>query len=136
METNNTKTAAAPKKQNKGGNDGKSPRALRGAPKAATNWTAAQEKAFAEMEKARLAFITERTESLKQITKLLFKGNEVHTVDGIKDEHGNIIAESRVLDASITEAQLLANLADNGDHVLTYLSKHFKLIPTLIKSAH
>jgi hypothetical protein len=130
-----TKTATALKK-NKGGNDGKSPRALRGAPKAATNWTAADEAKFQDQQKAREAFVAERTASLKQVASLLFKGADVHTIAAIKDAEGNIIAEGRTLDASVTEAQLLANIAEHGDHVLTYLSKHFKLIPTLVKSAH
>jgi hypothetical protein len=135
MEATTTKTAAAPKK-NKGGNDGKSPRALRGAPKAASSWTPAQEAAFLSQAKAREAFVAERTATLKQAAGLLFKGNEVHTIEAIKDAEGNIIAEGRVLTASITEEALLANLAEHGDQVLTFLSKHFKLIPTLAKSAH
>lgn len=134
--TNKTSSAASSSKKNKGGNDGKSPRALRGAPKAATNWTAADEAKFQEQQKAREAFVAERTSSLKQIAGLLFKGNEVHTIEAIKDAEGNIIAEGRTLTASVTEEQLHANIAEHGDHVLTYLSKHFKLIPTLIKSAH
>jgi type IV secretory pathway TrbF-like protein len=132
-----TKTNAAPAK-NKGGNDGKTPRALRGAPKAATNWTPAQEQAFLAQAKAREAFVAERTATLKQAVGLLFKGAKSEVIPAVSSaaEDGTIIREAQTLPAAITEEALLANLAEHGDQVLTYLSKHFKLIPTLAKSAH
>jgi hypothetical protein len=129
-----TKTNAAPAKS-KGGNDGKTPRALRGAPKAATNWTPAQEAAFQAQQKAREAFVAERTATLKQAIGLLFKGAKTEVIEPVVVD-GTTVAEGRTLPAAITEEALLSNLAEHGDQVLTYLSKHFKLIPTLAKSAH
>jgi hypothetical protein len=133
MEATTTKTNAAPKK-NKGGNDGKTPRALRGAPKASTNWTPAQEQAFQAQMKAREAFVAERNETLKKAAGLLFKGNVAHTIPAQLNAAGEEIEAARDLPASVTIDQIIANLEAHGDEVLTFLSKHFKLIPTLAKA--
>lgn len=133
--TTTTKTTNASKK-NKGGNDGKTPRALRGAPKAASSWTPAQEAAFQAQQKAREAFVAERNETLKKAAGLLFKGNVGHVVPAQFNAAGEEIEAARDLPASVTVDQIIANLEAHGDEVLTYLSKHFKLIPTLVKSAH
>ncbi|RQR63853.1 hypothetical protein [Burkholderia sp. Bp8998] len=131
--TTTTKNSAAPKK-NKGGNDGKSPRALRGAPKAASNWSAADEARFQEQQKAREAFVAERTTSLKKIAGLMLHGVKPVHIEAVKGADGTVITEGYALPVAATEEQLLANLAEHGDAILTYLSKHYKLQPTLLKS--
>jgi hypothetical protein len=133
MEATTTK-AAAPKK-NKGGNDGKTPRALRGAPKAASSWTPAQEAAFQAQQKAREAFVSERNDTLKKAAALLFKGAKVTHIEAVKNAEGIELSTAQTLPESISLDQLIVNLEAAGDEVLTYLSKHFKLIPTLVKSA-
>jgi hypothetical protein len=135
MEPTTNKAAAPAAKKNKGGNDGKSPRALRGSPKASTNWTAADEARFQEQQKARETFVAERTDSLKQIAGLLFKGAKTEVIEPVVVD-GNTVAEGRTLQAAVTEEQLVANIEQHGDAVLTFLSKHFKLVPTLIKKTH
>jgi hypothetical protein len=130
--TNSAKNPDSASKR-KGGNDGVSPRALRGAPKARTNWTAADEARFAELERVRVAFVSEREASLRQVIALLFKGAESHTIPAVTQD-GNVAAEAKTLPPMITEEQLLENLTEEGDSVLTYLSRHFKLHPTLIKN--
>jgi outer membrane translocation and assembly module TamA len=107
-------TKTAPKKS-KGGNDGKTPRAMRGALKASTSWTPAQEQAFLTQMAARDAFVTERNGTLTKVAEILFAGAE--------DTDAGLLSQQ----------QLVANLTAHGDEVLTYLSKHFKLHPTLIK---
>ncbi|KFG99056.1 hypothetical protein GQ56_0100930 [Burkholderia paludis] len=131
--TTTTKNSAAPKK-NKGGNDGKSPRALRGAPKAASNWSAADETRFQEQQKAREAFVAERTTSLKKIVDFMLHGVKPVHIEPVKGADGNVITEGYALPVAATEEQLLANLAEHGDAILTYLSKHYKLQPTLLKT--
>ncbi|HIH2748229.1 TPA: hypothetical protein ACYLN4_003995 [Burkholderia lata] len=131
--TTTTKNSAAPKK-NKGGNDGKSPRALRGAPKAASNWSAADEARFQEQQKAREAFVAERTTSLKKIADLMLHGVKPVHIEAVKGADGAVITEGYALPVAATEEQLLANLAEHGDAILTYLSKHYKLQPTLLKT--
>lgn len=131
--TTTTKNSAAPKK-NKGGNDGKSPRALRGAPKAASNWSAADEARFQEQQKAREAFVAERTTSLKKIADLMLHGVKPVQIEAVKGADGTVITEGYALQVAATEEQLLANLAEHGDAILTYLSKHYKLQPTLLKT--
>jgi hypothetical protein len=125
--------AAAPAAKAKGGNDGKTPRALRGAPKPATSWTPAQEAAFQAQQKAREAFVAERTGTLAKVAGLLFKDAQSHGVSAVKDAEGNVLAEAKVFEAGVSQEQLLANLEAHGDEVLTFLSKHFKLQPTLLK---
>lgn len=137
MDTTTNKTqpaaSAAAAKKKTGGNDGKTPRALRGALKAATNWTPADEARFQEQQKNREAFVAERTASLKQIAGLLMAGAKPKHIEAVSDSQGVVITEGYSLPAAITEEELMANIEAQGDHVLTFLSKHFKLIPTLAK---
>lgn len=134
MDTTTNKNTAASAKKNKGGNDGKSPRALRGAPKAASNWSAADEARFQEQQKAREAFVAERNASLKKITGFLLAGANPVQVEAVKGADGAVISEGYELPVAATEEQLLANLEAHGDAILTYLSKHYKLQPTLLKT--
>lgn len=139
------KTNAAPKAKGKGGNDGVSPRALRGAPKVTADWSAAQEEAFAKMQAQRDAARALRAQGLGKVLDLLLAGiaptilaDAVEAKPAEVDAAGVVITEAVEGKAAVSELlasrdELLANIEANGNALLTHLSTFFKLDPVLLK---
>lgn len=139
------KTNAAPKAKGKGGNDGVSPRALRGAPKVTADWSAAQEEAFAKMQAQRDAARALRAQGLGKVLDLLLAGiaptvfKEAVAAQAAVEENGVIVTEAIPGQEAVTELvasreELLANIEANGNALLTHLSIFFKLDPVLAKA--
>lgn len=137
------KTAAAPK--NKGGNDGKTPRAMRGAPKPTAEWSPAQEEAFAKMQQQREQARQIRAAGLGRVLDLLLANiqptilaDAVEAKPAEVDAAGVVIAEAVEGKPAVSELlasrdELLANIEANGNALLTHLSTFFKLDPVLLK---
>jgi len=140
---------AAKTSKPKGGNDGVSPRALRGAPKPAAEWSQAQEEAFKKMMEQREAANAIRAQGLGKVLDLLLAGvqptvfkDAVEGKPAVEADEANGIAAQPAVEAqaAVTEVvanreELLANIEKNGNAILTHLSTFFKLEPTLLKAA-
>jgi len=146
--TKTNKTNAAPKApaKNKGGNDGKTPRAMRGAPKPTAEWSQAQEEAFAKMQAQREEARKIRAEGLGRVLDLLLAGIQPtllkEAVEGREAEvdAANVVitpaveAQPAVTELLASREELLANIEANGNALLTHLSTFFKLDPILLKT--
>ncbi|AJD82973.1 hypothetical protein PJWF_00080 [Achromobacter phage JWF] len=138
----NAKTNGA---KGKGGNDGKTPRALRGAPKPTAEWSQAQEEAFAKMQQQREQARLIRATGLGQVLDLLLagiqptiladavEGKDAVLVDGVVTEPA-VEAQPAKTELLASREELLANIEANGNALLTHLSTFFKLDPLLLKS--
>lgn len=131
------------KAKSKGGNDGVTPRALRGAPKPTAEWSAAQEEAFAKLQAQREQARAQRAQGLGRVLDLLLAdipltvlkeavaGQPAGEVDGKMIDA--IEPQEEVAELLASREELLANIEKHGNAILTHLSTFFKLDPVLAK---